>query len=1177
MTSSSPSGDKSPVTLLSIPLKYTYLAKPATNEDKNQHVYYETSTTSTNNSIWRPVDTKDTSDEFKQTLDASLFTDNLPSLRTVTSAISAEGQVQARLVEDRILENTLTINLAGPGNVVSAERGRVLRSYYQVERRHIGLDADGILNSDYNPDTISNESNTTSKDSTDSFVKQEAETTTKNKRTTQRGVAPKKANDEEDKHHSNGMFDPSFLQYLDDIADYCGVSIFVTDFIDKIPYGIGYHTELNSESATKPYHILIYGDQDSSRFAEFKVNIVLERIRGNFIDSIPIELSLQPLVAGPNLTNFKYIERVSKTKIFVPEWLPELFASQTPNPNARNLNEVYIAGEEFHVLVAKLMLKDIIKRNQPLVKDCVISFAKIDLLSLRFQDSLRKIMVTHGTFIQIPYLGAARAVIRVQSPSLPICNLTITELMNLTTLLYNATYWVHTGEEDGQGSFLQPNIPVDFDILDRVSAGSGATIVCKNTSFDIIGLKSDTKRAVAMIKSLPIWEQSKQQVRYRVELSNEQREFISGKKNGKILRIMNTANVFIKLLPFNEYNFYVDIYSELPPEATNGLKLLEEELPSELAFYIPETYHKKVIGAGGSTVQSIMRKYNVFIKFSSGYDVNPNGYTRLKSTNVLIRCPSKNAKEMEPAKNELLETVFDRSQEHGTTFIKLSRSYMRILLAHHVDFLSGIESSTNTIVNLPSEEHYEDVEQKLEIRGLMGTSDNAARLIKTKLPEDYEFKVAFSSKFHELVNEDAGEFYQKVIVPFRFALKIETLVNEKPEHTSEETPYHQILLSFAQENSVGLEDAIQVLTAYLRDKGLDIIERGEYHVDPIIPGVVGVVPIPNKRRRPNTSHGPHGRMNHGYDNRGMDGIRDRFRGPPGRGSPNRAGARFRTFDRHRDQDRTQMGDNGRRHSSHHRESQPGMYRHDEIRNASHPYRKGPLPTPPTQRRNGYQNRYNNADRNTISSAPSSSTAGSQPGIDEMNDAGYYESPRNGSYSSGGYRSPPQYPSQHGNHHMQQQPNSYQQPIHHQQSLPPMPPPSQSGYDRYQHNPRYSHYQSQQQPLPHQMQGPPRNDMNDRHAHSSGNPAPYYVSGGNMLNDRNSSNSGYNELPPPPPPDSRGQQQRGRYMHHQGGQIQDDRYGRNQSQMDPLPPPPPPPGGSGNSYEYDGRRGRYNNY
>lgn len=559
MVSTSPSGEKSPITLLSIPLKYTYLAKPTSNPDKNHRVYYETTTTasaahSTNgNAIWRPLDTNDTSDEFKQTLNATTFTDNLPSLRAVTTSISSEGQVQARLVEDRILENTLTINLAGPGNLVSAERARVLRSYYQVERRHIGLDAEDILNPNYSPNnepdnnTNTNDDNqTTTKQSStsleESSIKEEEEqpnattTTTKGRRKTStrktavsaakkisksgdptvaaeleaQAQAETKAKAKTTNSAVTTMFQPKFISYLDDIAQYCGVSIFVTDFIDKIPYGIGYHTELNSESASKPYHILIYGDQDSARFAEFKVKIILEEIKGNFVDSISLDLSLQPLVAGPHLTNFKYIERLTKVKIFVPEWLPELFASQVPNPHVRNLNEIYITGEEFHVLVAKIMLNDVVKRTQPLVKDCVISFAKIDLLSLRFQDSLRKIMTTHGTFIQIPYLGAARAVIRVQSSSVPICALTITELMDLTTLLYNATYWVHTGKEDSTGSLAQPNIPINFDILDRISAGSGATVVCKNTSFDIIGFKSDTKRAVAMIKSLPIWGVSKE-------------------------------------------------------------------------------------------------------------------------------------------------------------------------------------------------------------------------------------------------------------------------------------------------------------------------------------------------------------------------------------------------------------------------------------------------------------------------------------------------------------------------------------------------------------------------------------------------------------------------------------------------------------------------------------------
>lgn len=312
---------------------------------------------------------------------------------------------------------------------------------------------------------------------------------------------------------------------------------------------------------------------------------------------------------------------------------------------------------------------------------------------------------------------------------------------------------------------------------------------------------------------------------------------------------MNTASVFIKLLPFNEYNFYVDLYSDRPTEATNGLKLLEEELSSELAFYIPETYHKKVIGAGGSTIQSIMRKYNVFIKFSSGFDCNPNGFTHIRSDNVLIRCPSKNAKEILPAKKELQDTVFDRSQEHGNTFVRLSRSHMRILLTQQNDFVFDVENKTNTIIILPNEELFENPENLLEIKGVMGTSDAAARLIKAMLPEDYEFKVAASQKFDSLVSEDNVEFFEKVVVPFRVALKIEVQVFSKPEHPEEEAPYHQIVLSFSQEHSVGLEDAIQILTAYLRDKDLDIIDRGEFHVDPIVQGTAAALTHGGTKRR----------------------------------------------------------------------------------------------------------------------------------------------------------------------------------------------------------------------------------------------------------------------------------------------------------------------------------------
>lgn len=45
------------------------------------------------------------------------------------------------------------------------------------------------------------------------------------------------------------------------------------------------------------------------------------------------------------------------------------------------------------------------------------------------------------------------------------------------------------------------------------------------------------------------------EIRFSLELANEHRDFISGKKNGKLNKIMKAADVKIKFETFNDYNF----------------------------------------------------------------------------------------------------------------------------------------------------------------------------------------------------------------------------------------------------------------------------------------------------------------------------------------------------------------------------------------------------------------------------------------------------------------------------------------------------------------------------------------------------------------------------------------------------------------------------------------------
>jgi KH domain len=51
-----------------------------------------------------------------------------------------------------------------------------------------------------------------------------------------------------------------------------------------------------------------------------------------------------------------------------------------------------------------------------------------------------------------------------------------------------------------------------------------------------------------------------------------------------------------------------------------GLSLVEQEMPASISFHVPDQYHKRIIGIGGSHIQRIMKKHSVFVKFSNAMD-----------------------------------------------------------------------------------------------------------------------------------------------------------------------------------------------------------------------------------------------------------------------------------------------------------------------------------------------------------------------------------------------------------------------------------------------------------------------------------------------------------------------------------------------------------------------------
>lgn len=80
-------------------------------------------------------------------------------------------------------------------------------------------------------------------------------------------------------------------------------------------------------------------------------------------------------------------------------------------------------------------------------------------------------------------------------------------------------------------------------ILNLVSSTTSAEAVFKSNCFEFHGLEAEIRAAVQLILGLDLIRAYHHEIRFQIELANEHRDFISGKKNGKLNKIMKSAGV----------------------------------------------------------------------------------------------------------------------------------------------------------------------------------------------------------------------------------------------------------------------------------------------------------------------------------------------------------------------------------------------------------------------------------------------------------------------------------------------------------------------------------------------------------------------------------------------------------------------------------------------------------
>ncbi|KAG9952835.1 hypothetical protein KCU81_g3727, partial [Aureobasidium melanogenum] len=604
------------------------------------------------------------------------------------------------------------------------------------------------------------------------------------------------------------------LRHMDDISDRTKADIFLLNPRPLDVDSASIHGTIDSLVENR-LRLMIFGDMECCEHAKTRILIMIDQILMRQVDTIKLELSLHTLICGRHRRNIKLIESATGTAIYFPPLFPGIFGYSPAGSYPRARDEIIITGEsQENIMQAKRRLQDLVLTTKTFVKDVAITTSKVDYILLERLDKIRKIVEQNGSYVLLPPLGNHSGLLRVQATDILNVERTVRDIMSLAGQFYSASWWL---------TQLDPmqRQPTPSDIramLPDICINSGAEINFEKLNFHINGSDDSVKAAMTIINSLPFVKKANSTLRVKVELANEHKEFVSGKKNGKINKIMSQSNVQIVFDGFNEYNFYIDVRGAQYEATKNGLDLVELEMPASISFHVPDQYHKRIIGIGGQHIQRIMKKYSVFVKFSNAMDRGGIGKDDddVKVDNVICRTPARNADNLELVKQEIMDMVEKVDAEYVSEQVVVDRLYHRELVARMPE-IEELEKKWNCKITFPGTEQASDV---ITVSGPEYQVPQAVDEFLGMVPESHD--ISFPSTVELRTFLMSAEFHDDVLQKLKDQYVVEVIV-QSPKHErigDEDVEVENLLLTYTRNNAGGLKDAIDFLVLGLVSHGL---------------------------------------------------------------------------------------------------------------------------------------------------------------------------------------------------------------------------------------------------------------------------------------------------------------------------------------------------------------------
>lgn len=477
------------------------------------------------------------------------------------------------------------------------------------------------------------------------------------------------------------------------------------------------------------------------------------------VEKVNIDESKQAIIFGKKRKHLKELMSKTMTQVYAP--LP----FKTPNQS-----EIYITGitNESVATARDNLLKLMNDSHGFITKTVVCAPRKIDYLHLNHQEKLRKIMIDNACTITLPSICSNINTIKVSGTELPFVNRAIRSISRIVCEIYVASLQLQVFEANNTPQ--NNNSPDPFlkladnlqSYLGKISGQTNCEFILKGKILDLIGSQISVKKAYELVVELDVIKNLIRDTKFSLELGVEHKEFINGKKNGKINKIIKTCNCRIiftepqtqqQQQAEDSLNMTIDIYSPAPARLIQGVSLLEDELPAESSFHIPESFHKRIIGVAGKNIQKIMKKYGVYVKFSNSSEFKQIGGYYENEDNVIARTPAKNSESLQDLKTVICESVNAQELIEEVCEVNLPRGYHRWILSEVSKKSQPATSNENNDVHFIIPDCELAIDQ-LTIEGPLGTVEKQREmLISTLIPKIHDFNVPCTLQIHKSMSD----------------------------------------------------------------------------------------------------------------------------------------------------------------------------------------------------------------------------------------------------------------------------------------------------------------------------------------------------------------------------------------------------------------------------------------